>query len=226
MDALLAELGGFTGWELVALVVSALVIVALGRYFFRGLNSHFVPGTSSKQVNSSRPSYLKPKVSDASHTSADPSPADEPANGSADEPIKPIIKIFYASQTGTAETLAKELAKLAANDEALKAAGIGTEVVSLATYNVEDLKWERAAIFVVSTYEGGKFPAKARQFGDGVEDLAFDFRVSKTHLKDLRFALFGLGHKDYAKNFNKAAKVCHINPPIKALQSIPSMNGR
>jgi len=81
------------------------------------------------------------------------------------------------------------------------------EVKSLENYNIEDLRWERAVIFVVSTYEGGKLPTTAQQFGEGLQDMACDFRVSKTYYKDTGYTIFGIGHRDYGRQFNKAAKV-------------------
>lgn len=94
------------------------------------------------------------------------------------------------------------------------------ELKSLAEYDIDDLRWERAVVFVLSTYEGGVAATPAQPFMHALTDLSLDFRVSKNHLKGVHCAIFGLGHRDYAKNFNKAAKTLHR--AVRAL-SAPSL---
>ena len=73
-------------------------------------------------------------------------------------------------------------------------------------YEPDDLKWEKLVVFVISTYEGGTAPDKSKPFFNSIVEDSVDFRVSKTHLKGVRYTVFGLGHIDYGKNFNTAAK--------------------
>ena len=60
-------------------------------------------------------------------------------------------------------------------------------------------------IFIISTYTEGTPPEDAQWFYKWLEDSVNDFRVSKTLLKDLRYAVFGLGNSLYVENYNKVA---------------------
>src|SRR5215467_5864998 len=72
------------------------------------------------------------------------------------EPQK--ITVFYASQTGTAEGLARKLTK------ELKSKGYNSSTVSLEAYTSAALAEERHAVFIVSTYGQGDAPDAVQPF--------------------------------------------------------------
>ncbi|KRX25606.1 tRNA wybutosine-synthesizing protein 1 -like protein [Trichinella nelsoni] len=110
------------------------------------------------------------------------------------------VKIFFASQSGNAQKLAYSL------HSRLKST-FSTAVFDLQHYNPEgNLENEQAVcIFIVSTYVDGQCPEKCRWFFKWLEECVSDFRVEKSVLSNLRFAVFGLGDKAYGSTFNKVA---------------------
>lgn len=57
-------------------------------------------------------------------------------------------------------------------------------------------------MIVVSTYAEGSPPDDAMWFYKWLEDSVNDFRVPKTLLGNIRYAVFGLGNSLYSENFN------------------------
>lgn len=60
-------------------------------------------------------------------------------------------------------------------------------------------------IVLLSTWDGGRPPARARTFYEWLKDMALDFRVSRTHLARVRYAVFGLGNAEYDEDWCTAA---------------------
>ncbi|EDV22483.1 uncharacterized protein TRIADDRAFT_28630, partial [Trichoplax adhaerens] len=61
-------------------------------------------------------------------------------------------------------------------------------------------------IFLLSTYTGGEPAESARWFYTWLQDTVSDFRVQKTLLSKLNYAVFGLGNSVYQEHFNSVAK--------------------
>jgi sulfite reductase (NADPH) flavoprotein alpha-component len=80
------------------------------------------------------------------------------AAAAVDPPPSLKIAILYASQSGTAEGIARKLAK------ELKAKGHVSSLISLEGYSPASLFAERYAIFIASTYGEGEAPDGARPF--------------------------------------------------------------
>lgn len=95
------------------------------------------------------------------------------------------IAVLYASQTGTAEGLARKLAKQ------LKASGFDACLTSLEGYVPATLAAERHAIFIVSTYGEGEAPDMAQPFFQQLCVEHFPL------LGSLSYALFALGDSHY-----------------------------
>lgn len=115
------------------------------------------------------------------------------------------VKIFYGSQTGTAKGFAALLAK------AVTSLNLPVEVINLKEYDPDDHLTEEIAsqnvcAFLVATYTDGRPPESAEWFCRWLEDAASDFRFSKTYLKGMRYAVFGLGNSAYLSHFNKVGK--------------------
>ena len=62
---------------------------------------------------------------------------------------------------------------------------------------------QRLCVFIVSTYTDGQPPSGVSWFCQWLEDTAADFRVQKSMLSGMRYAIFGLGNSEYGDNFNK-----------------------
>ena len=104
------------------------------------------------------------------------------------------IAILYASQSGTAEGLARKLAK------ELKAQGHQPAVSTLVGYTPAALAAEKYALILASTYGEGEAP-------DGVQpfyEAALPGTLSALS-KDLSYAVFALGDRHY-ENFCKFGK--------------------
>jgi sulfite reductase alpha subunit-like flavoprotein len=101
------------------------------------------------------------------------------------------LRIAYGSQTGTSKKLAELLGQSSSGSNFEKT------VVNMSQYDVDNLEREIIIVFVMCTWEGGVPPESAVNFCDFVEDLATDFRVSKQYLRNVSYAVFGLGSSEY-----------------------------
>ncbi|XP_068945250.1 S-adenosyl-L-methionine-dependent tRNA 4-demethylwyosine synthase TYW1-like [Petaurus breviceps papuanus] len=115
------------------------------------------------------------------------------------------VKIFYASQTGTAKGFAASLAK------EVTAVGLPVVVINLKEYDPDDHLGEEVTsknicVFLVATYADGQPPDSAEWFCKWLQEASNDFRFGKTYLKGMRYAVFGLGNSVYESNFNKVGK--------------------
>ena len=105
----------------------------------------------------------------------------------ASVPASPSAKVavYFASQSGTAERLAKKFAK------ELKAGGHQASVTSLSEISPTDLSQQSHAVIFASTYGDGEPPDHAKAFREVLFDKHFP------SLKKLRYAVFGLGDRNY-----------------------------
>ncbi|XP_053130741.1 S-adenosyl-L-methionine-dependent tRNA 4-demethylwyosine synthase TYW1-like isoform X2 [Hemicordylus capensis] len=118
------------------------------------------------------------------------------------------VKIFYGSQTGMAKRFARLLA------EASASLLLPTEVIDMGDYDpydslVEETTSKNICVFLAATYTGSKPTENAAWFCKWLEEVASDFRVGKTYLKGLRYAVFGLGNSLYADHYNTVG--CNID---------------
>lgn len=111
------------------------------------------------------------------------SSAPAPAVAPKQEPFK--IAVFYASQTGTAEGLARKLAK------ELKTKGYIASAISLESYTSAALADQKYAVFVVSTYGQGDAPDAVQPFFEQVCVERFP------RYENLQYAVFALGDRHY-----------------------------
>ncbi|XP_068889207.1 S-adenosyl-L-methionine-dependent tRNA 4-demethylwyosine synthase TYW1B isoform X2 [Aphelocoma coerulescens] len=115
------------------------------------------------------------------------------------------VKIFYGSQTGTAKRFAKALA------EAVTSFNLPVEVINMGDYDPEDGLSEETSsrnicVFLVATYTEGQPPESAAWFCKWLEEAANDFRVGKSFLQGLRYAVFGLGNSAYVDHYNMVGR--------------------
>lgn len=117
--------------------------------------------------------------------------ATAPATGTAtapaglESPAAPKIKILFASETGNAAELARQIASRA------QQAGIAASAEDLARYKPRALKDEETVLFVASTHGEGEPPEPALPF--------FEFLAGRKApaLPHLRFAVLALGDSTY-----------------------------
>lgn len=100
------------------------------------------------------------------------------------------VAVYFATQSGTAERLAKKLSK------ALKAAGHRPAIASVENVTPKALASQKVAVFFASTYGEGDPPDNATNFRDLL------FAESASSLQGLRYAVFSLGDRSY-ENFCK-----------------------
>ena len=122
------------------------------------------------------------------------------------------IKIFYGSQTGTCKNFSELLCT-----ECIKL-GLNTEVIDLADYDPDDKLSDEAVddcicVFIISTYTDGVPPESAKWFCQWVEEAAADFRVQKSLLHKMQYAVVALGNSLYKDSF------CKVNVITVALIS-------
>jgi len=127
------------------------------------------------------------------------------ANGTAQVPKgkggkgKPIA-IYYGSNTGTCEALANRLASDAAQH------GFTAEVVDTLDTVRDNLPTDKPVVIVTPSYEGA--PAdNAAHFVSWLENL------KANELENVSYAVFGCGHRDWAKTYQKIPK--YINTTLE-----------
>lgn len=97
----------------------------------------------------------------------------------------PPLSIYFASDGGTAENVAKKLAKRAAQ-RGLKATALSMDDIIL-----EDLPTEENIVFITSTSGQGEFPQNGKNFWDSIKNSGdLDLEFSK-------ISCFGLGDSQY-----------------------------
>ncbi|ETO01351.1 NADPH-cytochrome-P450 oxidoreductase [Reticulomyxa filosa] len=105
------------------------------------------------------------------------------------------LKIFFGSQSGTAEGFAYDMQKEA------KKYGFGAQVIDLEEYDVEELQDEKLVIFLVATYGEGEPTDNAQEFYQWLTEGEH----SENELRQVDFAVFGLGNSQY-QFFNEMGK--------------------
>lgn len=105
------------------------------------------------------------------------------------------VKIFFGSQTGTAEDFSGTLADEASSYDFFP------EVVDMEEYDEGDLENEEFAIFCLATYGEGEPTDNAKQMFDWIEDES-----NTTDLSNLKYTVFGLGNKTY-EHYNAVARI-------------------
>nr|KAG5707049.1 hypothetical protein BaRGS_019654 [Batillaria attramentaria] len=128
------------------------------------------------------------------------------------------LKIFFGTQTGTSKALAQRLA-LEVKDK-----GYEVVVTDLKNYDPEDSLSAEAdddwvCVFFVSTYTEGRPPEGTEWFYKWLQDTAADFRVQKTLLSGLYYAVFGLGNSLYKEHFSEVGK--NIDTWLQQLSATP-----
>jgi len=103
------------------------------------------------------------------------------------------LTILFASQTGTAERLAKKAAKLAGKR------GFAPTLLDAAQASIEKLSQENAVLLVTSTYGEGEAPDTAKPLLNALRE------TSGTPFAKLRYSLCALGDSKYTK-FCQAGK--------------------
>ena len=122
---------------------------------------------------------------------------EEPAAAAAEsnEPVgEDGVTILYGTETGTTAKAAKALAAK------FKEAGIASEVIPMDKIDVEELPEKKNLVLMTCTYGAGEFPSNAQEFWEALSDDSLD----DDFLEDHKFAVFGLGSKNF-KQFCEAA---------------------
>lgn len=106
---------------------------------------------------------------------------------------EPTLAIYYGTMTGNAELLAGRALERAQRD------GWTAFQKNLSDVTPADLAQHTLALFFVSTWGDGEPPGDAQNFHDELH------AASSPQLPALRYAVFGLGDRDYAE-FNAFAR--------------------
>ena len=111
------------------------------------------------------------------------------AHARAQAPVAPphAVHVLHASQTGTAEGLAKKLAKEA------KAKGLNTSVHELGVLSLEAVAKLERVLVIASTHGEGDAPDAAAAFAMQLDS------AQGTPLTGLRYAVLALGDRNYSK---------------------------
>ncbi|MCO5554490.1 hypothetical protein L7F22_008019 [Adiantum nelumboides] len=109
--------------------------------------------------------------------------------------LKPKLSVLYATQTGNAQDVAERIGREAEHQH------FDTLVIPIDGFDLGRLESEELAVFIVSTTGQGDPPDMMKSF------WRFLLRrsLSAAWLKNLKFAVFGLGDSGYLQ-YNVVAK--------------------
>ena len=111
------------------------------------------------------------------------------------------MHVFYASQKGHGKRFAERLVL------DLQRVDVAAEAINLKAFDPDRLVEHTKAIFIVATYAGGSAVPGTEGFFSELAEMSRDFRVEKTLLSALQYAVFGCGNSEYpAKDFNAVAR--------------------
>eukprot|EP01062_Namystynia_karyoxenos_P065528 TRINITY_DN5917_c0_g1_i1.p1 TRINITY_DN5917_c0_g1~~TRINITY_DN5917_c0_g1_i1.p1 ORF type:complete len:2055 (+),score=809.41 TRINITY_DN5917_c0_g1_i1:120-6284(+) len=105
------------------------------------------------------------------------------------------VLVLYASETGTAQNLAKEFGG------ELKRRGVRAKVLACDDYDFDALPNETSVVIYAATCGQGDVPENAHGFWKALSDPA----LPADYLSKTKFAVFAMGDRGYAK-FNKVGK--------------------
>ena len=74
------------------------------------------------------------------------------------------------------------------------------------TYPRSQCSGQTVCVFLLSTYTDGQPPDSAVWFTRWVTDTASDFRVDKSLLNSVHYAVFSLGNSLYTQHYNTAGR--------------------
>ncbi|KAK7203224.1 hypothetical protein BZA70DRAFT_284152 [Myxozyma melibiosi] len=97
----------------------------------------------------------------------------------------PPLTILFASDGGTAETVAKRLARRG------KGRGLGAVAMAMDDFPIEDLGAEENLVIITSTAGQGEFPQNGRNFWEAIKTS------TDLDLANVNYAIFGLGDSHY-----------------------------
>ena len=103
-------------------------------------------------------------------------------------PVKPKVNVFFGSQSGNAESIAKRLVKEAKNQ------GYDATIAALEKANPSELAGEKCALIVTSTWGDGDPPDNAVKFWEALSG------ASGRILESLNYSVLALGDTNY-ENF-------------------------
>jgi tRNA wybutosine-synthesizing protein 1 len=134
------------------------------------------------------------------------------------------VRILYGTQTGNSKQLSNKFKSFLSQNLTNNQNDITITLSSLKDYEPEDYMSEDAVnnvviIILISSYTDGGPPNDSEWFCKWLGESANDFRVQKSTLKGLRFAVFGIGDKAYGQNFCLIAK--KIDEWLIKLEAIP-----
>src|SRR5262249_39720274 len=101
------------------------------------------------------------------------------------------IAILYGTETGNAENVAQDLAQALSAEHSVR-------VCDLDDCQIDALR-EQFALIVLSTYGDGEYPRSAKNLVERLES-------TRAQLADVRYAVFGLGDRQYGETFGRSSE--------------------
>ncbi|KAJ3287080.1 S-adenosyl-L-methionine-dependent tRNA 4-demethylwyosine synthase [Rhizoclosmatium sp. JEL0117] len=139
------------------------------------------------------------------------------------------ITILFSTQEGTTETFAEKLANeitaklILPKDVAFPS----VEVKCIKNFDIDALLKRTSnelVFFVLTTYVDGGPADDAAWFGSWLEDMRYDFRVSKESMANIRYSVFGVGDSAYGENHclfpKKVDKYIHEMAGVRVCESV------
>ncbi|CAL1276694.1 unnamed protein product [Larinioides sclopetarius] len=127
--------------------------------------------------------------------------------------------IIFGTQTGNAKNFAEKLKNILSEYDCIVEVQDMKDVKDPEEYLTTQAMRGSLCLFIISTYNDGLPPEDCQWFCKWLKEASCDFRVSRTALQGLSYAVFGLGNSSYGENFNKVAT--EINAQLVKLGALP-----
>ncbi|KAI1292245.1 S-adenosyl-L-methionine-dependent tRNA 4-demethylwyosine synthase TYW1 [Halotydeus destructor] len=153
------------------------------------------------QNNGNNGNTLPPAATEAKKEACSSCVCSKPCNKSPDEAVVSEMVIVYASDTGNSKRLATQFYNVVSQKD------LECRLVDITNFDPEEnlvdvlKKQKLICIFVFSTYDDGGPSDGAKWFCKWLEEASNDFRVERTLLKNLLYAVFGVGDSNYGDNY-------------------------
>ena len=115
------------------------------------------------------------------------------------------LNVFFGTQTGSAEKFAYRV------QAAAEERNIMCNVIDMKSFEPDNLTntvndTQDIFLFIISTYIDGQPPSGGKWFCKWLEESSTDFRIHKSLLSGMKYAVFGLGNSLYAEHYNTVGR--------------------
>jgi len=170
-----------------------------------GLIMYFIQEMMKKKTKSEKQANKETKTKKTAIEQEVETENEPVVNMSTNENDLKVIRVYFGTQTGSSEKFAHKFKEMTLSREK----GLTVIVKNMENFDPDEFVTDSSQgfhIFIMSTYTDGEPPESAKWFSKWLQESSNDFRVQKSLLSNMKYAVFGLGHSLYSDYYCTAAK--------------------